>query len=133
MNREGESELRNASYMGLDPDGSPYARYFVPHLESVQPLRYAIAASAACHLGARVANKQLEIRSLVAHFGEDVSEFGRSVKIETENKILRITDHQLLFFFVNLATSNGSTDFKLGFNSGLKTNDLVILGSYPLK
>ncbi|KAH8653891.1 fungal-specific transcription factor domain-containing protein [Xylariales sp. PMI_506] len=57
-------ELRNVSYTGDEPDGSPYTRYIIPILDAIPPLRYAVAASAACHLGARVGQRELELKSL---------------------------------------------------------------------
>lgn len=52
------------TFIGSEPGDSPYLRYILPVADTVPSIRYAIAALAASHLGARVGNPDLERRSL---------------------------------------------------------------------
>jgi hypothetical protein len=47
-------------YLGATPAESPYLLHVIPMTREVLPLRYAVAASASCHLAARLKDDRLE-------------------------------------------------------------------------
>jgi hypothetical protein len=49
-------------YLGSKPEESPYRLYVHPLTDRVLPLRYAVAASAACHLACRFRNEALKAK-----------------------------------------------------------------------
>lgn len=57
-------DLSTIFYLGNGPSDNPMFRYILPLIDSVPPIRYAIAASASCHLAARTSDKVLEQKSL---------------------------------------------------------------------
>lgn len=57
-------ELGSVFFLGDGPNDSPYARYIFPLTDSALPVRYAIAASALCHLSGRLCDHNLEQKSL---------------------------------------------------------------------
>lgn len=56
-------ELSSVFYLGTTPTESPYMLHVIPLTREVLPLRYAVAASAACHLAARRRDDGLETQS----------------------------------------------------------------------
>ncbi|KIW14562.1 hypothetical protein PV08_07346 [Exophiala spinifera] len=56
-------ELSSVFYLGATPTESPYLLHVIPLTREVLPLRYAVAASAACHLAARRRDDVLETQS----------------------------------------------------------------------
>ena len=52
------------SYLGSSPVESPYVQFVLPLIPEIAPLRYAVAASAACHWAARIQDAELERQSL---------------------------------------------------------------------
>jgi hypothetical protein len=54
-------------YLGSNPEKSPYLLYVYPLTDRVLPLRYALAASAACHLACRFQNDALQAKSSEWH------------------------------------------------------------------
>lgn len=57
-------DLSSIFYLGTGPSDNPMFRYVLPLIDTVPPIRYAIAASASCHLAARTSDKDLEKKSL---------------------------------------------------------------------
>ncbi|KAH6974940.1 fungal-specific transcription factor domain-containing protein [Ilyonectria sp. MPI-CAGE-AT-0026] len=57
-------DLSDIFYLGTGPSDNPMFRYVLPLIDSVPPIRYAIAASASCHLAARTSDGALEQQSL---------------------------------------------------------------------
>lgn len=57
-------ELSSIFYLGTGPSDNPMFLYVLPLIRSVPPIRYAIAASASCHLAARTSDQALEKKSL---------------------------------------------------------------------
>ncbi|KAH7237189.1 fungal-specific transcription factor domain-containing protein [Fusarium solani] len=57
-------DLSSIFYLGTGPSDNPMFRYVLPLIDTVPPIRYAIAASASCHLAVRTSDKELEKKSL---------------------------------------------------------------------
>lgn len=57
-------DLSSIFYLGSGPGDNPMFLYVLPLIDSVPPIRYAIAASASCHLAARTSDQVLEKKSL---------------------------------------------------------------------
>ncbi|KAI9150787.1 Beauvericin cluster-specific repressor BEA4 [Paramyrothecium foliicola] len=57
-------DLSTVFYLGNGPSDNPLFRYVLPLVDNVPPVRYAIAASASCHLAARTLDEALERKSL---------------------------------------------------------------------
>ena len=57
-------EISTAFFLGNGPAETPYTRHVLPMTKSVPSVRYAVAASSACHLGNRVEDDRLMRLSL---------------------------------------------------------------------
>ncbi|KAJ5932951.1 hypothetical protein N7516_007440 [Penicillium verrucosum] len=60
-------ELSTAFYLGNGPARTPYTQYtqyILPMTKSVPCIRYAVGATASCHIGNRLQDKKLKIQSL---------------------------------------------------------------------
>ncbi|KIW68114.1 hypothetical protein PV04_04081 [Phialophora macrospora] len=60
-------DLSTIPYLGSNPEKSPYLLYVYPLTDRVLPLRYALAASAACHLASRFQNDALKAKGSEWH------------------------------------------------------------------
>ncbi|KAJ5347047.1 uncharacterized protein N7506_000300 [Penicillium brevicompactum] len=57
-------ELSTAFYLGNGPARTPYTQYILPMTKSVPCIRYAVGATASCHIGNRLQDKKLKMQSL---------------------------------------------------------------------
>lgn len=59
-----DQELSTKFFLGTGPADSPYTRHILPMTESMQPIRYAVAATASCHAANRLCNERLALQGL---------------------------------------------------------------------
>ncbi|RGP81286.1 transcription factor [Fusarium longipes] len=58
------AELSRIFYLGNGPSENPMFHYVLPLIDSVPPIRFALAGAASCHIAARTSDKELEQKSL---------------------------------------------------------------------
>ncbi|QGA16161.1 hypothetical protein EYB26_003828 [Talaromyces marneffei] len=59
-----ERDISTAFYLGHGPAETPYTHHILPMAKNVPCIRYAVAATASCHMGNRLQNKRFKIQSL---------------------------------------------------------------------
>ena len=59
-----ERDISTAFYLGHGPAETPYTQYILPMAKNVHYIRYAVAATASCHLGNRLEDKVMKMQSL---------------------------------------------------------------------
>ena len=57
-------EISMAFYLGRGPAETPYTQHILPMANSVPCVRYAVAATASCHIGNKLQNNALRVQSL---------------------------------------------------------------------
>lgn len=57
-------DLSSIFYLGNSPSENPMFHYVLPLVDSVLPIRFALAGSASCHIAARTSDEALERKSL---------------------------------------------------------------------
>ncbi|XEU99913.1 hypothetical protein FSHL1_005200 [Fusarium sambucinum] len=58
------ADLSSIFYLGSGPSENPMFHYVLPLIDSVPPIRFALAGSASCHIAARTSDELLERKSL---------------------------------------------------------------------
>ncbi|OBS28440.1 hypothetical protein FPOA_02378 [Fusarium poae] len=58
------ADLSSIFYLGNGPSENPMFHYVLPLIDSVPPIRFALAGSASCHIAARTSDESLERKSL---------------------------------------------------------------------
>lgn len=59
-----ERDISTAFYLGYGPAETPYTHYILPMAKNVPCIRYAVAATASCHMGNKLQDKKLKMQSL---------------------------------------------------------------------
>lgn len=57
-------EISTAFYLGHGPARTPYTQLILPMAKNVPCIRYAVGATASCHLGNRLQDSKLKMQSL---------------------------------------------------------------------
>ena len=57
-------EISMVFYLGRGPAVTPYTQHILPMANSVRSVRYAVAATASCHIGNKLQNNGLKVHSL---------------------------------------------------------------------
>lgn len=57
-------ELSTAFYLGHGPARTPYTQHILPMVKNVPCIRYAVGATASCHIGNRLQDNKLKLQSL---------------------------------------------------------------------
>lgn len=59
-----ESDISTAFYLGHGLAETPYTHHILPMARNVPCIRYAVAATASCHIGNKLQDKRLRMQSL---------------------------------------------------------------------
>lgn len=59
-----ERDISTAFYLGHGPAETPYTHHILPMAKNVPCIRYAVAATASCHMGNKLQDKRLRMQSL---------------------------------------------------------------------
>jgi hypothetical protein len=57
-------EISTAFYLGYGPARTPYTQHILPMARNVPCIRYAVGATASCHIGNRLQDSKLKMQSL---------------------------------------------------------------------
>jgi hypothetical protein len=57
-------EISTAFYLGHGPARTPYTQHILPMARNVPCIRYAVGATASCHIGNRLQDHKLKLQSL---------------------------------------------------------------------